>query len=84
MSTPRCGPKSIYTPEQGQWLEEVKEEFVRNIEEKKDKEWETTFKRDNATAFVQRFSSSLTTEEPPWVWEKVCSPVSVTKLLAHN
>ena len=84
MSAPRCGPKSIYTQEQDQWLEQVKDDFVRNIEEKKGKEWETTFKKDKASAFVKKFSSSLTTEEPPEVWVKVCASLSITKLLAYN
>jgi hypothetical protein len=59
MTKTRCGPKSIYTEEQGQWLEAAKKEFLKELENKHEPHWEVKWKNAKAKAFVAEFSEAL-------------------------
>jgi hypothetical protein len=70
MSTVRCGPKSIYTQEQEEWLQSAKDEFLQGVEAQKGSRWETKFKKDTADAFVNKFAPTLPNDGTNWV--EVC------------
>jgi hypothetical protein len=73
MST-RCGPKSIYTKEQEQWLDRVREDLLQGLDKSNGRNWETKFKKESAKAFIEKFGLTLDVAVD---WENVHLPISL-------
>jgi len=65
----RCGPKSKYSKEQEQWLDEAIAEFLPQLETKHELHWEAKWKKAKVKEFVHKFASSIDGELE--LWEKV-------------